>query len=350
MTNPFDDTAEDSYNPFASGYHDTNQPQTTSNYTPPPQNTYQPPPSQPTQQSTAINSDNPYGNQTTSTISKAFVTVGSKADFFDPVSGVPITQADLDRREAALNQREQAIQSKEQAIQNGTYVPPTNQKNFPPLIKVWAYHPDEDLPANAVKLGKLLFYIWGATGIIYFINAFGCLCCLNPGAAKKVSSPATLIILSLVVLLLLFPLSYEVGYFVFYKALVQGKALKFICFLVVYAIWFVILAIETIGFEETGSVGFITTINLFGAESGKFAAVIGLIFSILAAIDCVAMVYTFGMCVKYYKNEGIDKKAMNEASVYAAQAARDNQDVIIDAARENPDLVYGAATTAYNYA
>lgn len=360
MSNPFDDTVDDSYNPFASGYNEPAPvPATTSNTTSyePPQDTYQAPQNTPAQSQQSYDTSNPYGappsknNKNSGTaITKVMNAVGVNADFVDPVTGAPISQSDLDKRENALRQREQAIADKETALRNGTLVKPVNPKNFPPFLKWWAYHPDEDLPENSRKMAKILFYIFGATGIVYLVNFIGCLCCLNHGAAQRVSSPATKIVLGTIFLFVFWPISYELCYFVFYRALSQQKAMRYFCFLGTYAIWILILAFNAIGLDEGGSVGFIQMIDLFSAESGKFVAVIALIFSVLACADIAAMIYTYIWAIKFYKSEGLSQKAFSEASQYAANKARENPDAIMEVARDNPDLVYGAASTASNYA
>lgn len=362
MSNPFDDTVDDSYNPFASGYNEpAPAPATTTSTTSyePPQDTYQAPqtpaPAPSSQQS--YDTSNPYGapssqnkKQSGTALTKVMNAVGVNADFVDPITGAPISQSDLDKRESILRQREQAILEKEEAVQNGTIERAANPKNFPPFIRLWAYHPDEDLPENSRKMAKLIFYVFGATGIVYLVNFIGCLCCLNHGAAQRVSSPATKIVLSIIFLFVFFPISYEVSYFVLYRALQQQKAMRFFCFLFTYAVWILILAFNAIGLDEGGSVGFIQMIDLFSAESGKFVAFIALIFSVLACACIAAMIYTYILAIKFYKSQGLSQKAFSEASQYAANKARENPDAIMEVARDNPDLVYGAAATAANYA
>lgn len=364
MSNPFDDTVDDSYNPFASGYNEpapapATTATTTNSTSYEPQNTYQAPQSTGTASTTqqSYDTSNPYGapssqnkKQSGTIITKAMNAVGANADFVDPVTGAPISQSDLDKRENILRQREQAIQAKETALQNGTIEKVANPKNFPPLLRWWAYHPDEDLPENSRKMAKLIFYIFGATGIVYLVNFIGCLCCLNHGAAQQVSSPATKIVLSTIFLFVFWPISYELCYFVLYRALSQQKAMRYFCFLGTYAIWILILAFNAIGIDEGGSVGFIQMIDLFAASSGKFVAVIAVIFSVLACADIAAMVYTYILAIRFYKSEGLTQKAFSEASQFAANKARENPEAIMEVARDNPDLVYGAASTAAQYA
>ncbi|KAK8854119.1 hypothetical protein M9Y10_016669 [Tritrichomonas musculus] len=345
MSNPFDDTVADEYtNPFANNNYANDMPA--------------PAPSQSTNSYESTNSNNSsQATQPQASQPKKFnspFSMGSKNrdTYNDPVTNIQITSDLLDRREAELARRERMIESREQQIRDGTFTPPSTNKNFPPLLRWYSYHPDEELPESARTQAKILFYIYLAIGIVYLVNWIGCLFCLNRSAAQATSSPATKIVLSTIFLFAFYPLSYEVSYFVYYKALAQGKALRFVCFLATYAIWGLFLAFNAIGMNESGSVGWIQTIDMFAAEGGgaKIVAVIGIIFSIAASGLFAFMVFIFIKLIKYYKDEGLEKRTYAEAGQYAAQKANENRDAILDAARENPDAarqIAGAATGAY---
>ncbi|KAH0794984.1 Secretory carrier-associated membrane protein 1 [Histomonas meleagridis] len=270
----------------------------------------------------------------------------SGSQFKDPVTGVPITDDDLRRREEMLARREREIEALENRVSSGDIPKVQTRKNFPPLLKWWAYHPDEDLPEKSVTIAKQIFYVYLATVAVYLINCIGCFCCL--ASAEHTSSPATKIVLSLLFLIIFCPISFEVSYFVLYDALARGKALRFFCFMATYIIWCGILVFNLIGIDDSGSVGYIQMINLFGGPAG--VAIIALIFCILGTLDVAAMVFTFIRLFRYYKSEGLEKKAYGEAAVIAAEKAKENKDTIIDVAKENPEFVANAAATATTYA
>ena len=336
MSNPFDDSVADEYkNPFANDNNINDMPapapsQTSTSYSPPPE----------------TNSSTSAQPQTSQKKKSNFpFSLGSKepGQLYDPVTNAKITDDLLDRREEALARREREIESREQAIQNGTYTPPSSNKNFPPFLRLYSYHPDEELPESARKQAKILFYIYLGIGILYLINWIGCLFCLNHSAAQATSSPATKIVLSTIFLFAFYPLSYEVSYFVYYKALAQGKALRFVCFLATYIIWGLFLAFNAIGLDESGSIGWIQTFDMFSANGGgaKFVAVVGIIFSILATALFVFMVFIFIKLIKYYRTEGLERKTYLEAGQYAAQKAQENPELARQAA--------GAAAGAYTH-
>lgn len=336
MSNPFDDSIADEYkNPFANDNDVSSMPA--------------PAPSQPTTSYQPTSTSSPpqaTQPQTGQKKKSGFpFSIGSQDpnQLYDPVTNAKITDDLLDKREEALARREREIESKEQAIQNGTYTPPSTNKNFPPLLRIYSYHPDEELPESARKQAKVLFYIYLGIGILYLINWIGCLFCLNHSAAQATSSPATKIVLSTIFLFAFYPLSYEVSYFVYYKALAQGKALRFVCFLATYIIWGLFLAFNAIGLDESGSIGWIQTIDMFSTEGGgaKFVAVVGIIFSILATALFAFMVFMLFRLIKYYRTEGLEKKTYLEAGQYAAQKAQENPELARQAA--------GAAAGAYTH-
>ena len=223
-----------------------------------------------------------------------------------------------------------------------------SRNNFPPFFKWWAYHPDDDLPENSRQMAKQIFWLFCLTPLAYLFNVIGALGCLSGSAAEVTTSPATKIILSLIFFVVLCPLSFEVSYFVFYNALMKGKALRYFCFLVTYAIWIAVLILSVIGLDQFGSVGFIQMISLFGT-SAKFTAVIALIFCILGAAIGVCMVLSYIRLIHYWKKNGIKRKAFQEASVLAAEKAYENKDTIAEVAKDNPELVASAAKTAASY-
>ncbi|KAH0795031.1 Secretory carrier-associated membrane protein 1 [Histomonas meleagridis] len=325
--NPFanDDVATPSENPFANPQNVISNPPTASyedHYTTP-----TPPP--------ASYEDNyvPSGSG------------GGKAVFKDPITGVPITDEDLRKREEMLAKREREIESLENRISSGDIPVREPRKNFPPLLRWWSYHPEEDLPEKAQPIAKQIFYVYLATVFVYLINCIGCFCCL--ASAENTSSPATKIVLSLLFLIIFCPISFEISYFVLYGALQTGKGLRFFCFMATYIIWCGILVFNLIGIDDSGSVGFIQMINLFGGPAG--VAIVSLVFCVLGCLDVAAMVFTFIKLIRYYKSEGLEKKAFSEASLIAAEKAKENKDTIVDVAKENPEFVANAASTITTY-
>jgi hypothetical protein len=154
------------------------------------------------------------------------------------------------------------------------------------------------------------------------VNVAGALSLLSVGGS--VGSPATVIVLSLLMFVFLSPLSFDLVFFVLYKALMKGSGLRFLCGMITFVIWTGILVFNVIGIRNAASVGFITMIDVFNSNSGVGA--ICLIFCIMGCVGTALMIFAFLWLLRYYKRNGLKEKAKAEA----ASAA-------IDYAKEHPD-------------
>ncbi|OHT05785.1 hypothetical protein TRFO_26381 [Tritrichomonas foetus] len=170
MTNPFD-ADEDHTNPFGNTAKDPEK----DSYQPPKETVdpasyspYQAPSSKPAYNEPAYNqspsySQNTYKNNHSSNTKK-------DDEFLDPVTKMKISNKDLDKKEAVLRNREQKLQSIEQQIADGTFQKPKNDKNFPPFVRWWSWHPERDLPENSVKLVKIIRWIYLGSVLVYLVN------------------------------------------------------------------------------------------------------------------------------------------------------------------------------------
>jgi hypothetical protein len=245
-------------------------------------------------------------------------------EFRDPVSGMLVTDKQMREREAELQKKEAEIAALEGAVADGTYKKPASDKNFPPLLKWWAWHPRRDLKEDLVgPMQKIrwLFIGWAGAALI---NVVGCLACLTPSVSKKLKSPATMIVLSILGLVVFCPLATDLALFTLYKAMRNAKALKFFCGLGVYAIWILYIVFCVLGIMGTGSLGIIATIDVFGANA--VVGVIGLIFSLGGAAIAVLKGLSFVWLIRYYRRSGLKDKAFREGAELAAKYAKDHPD------------------------
>jgi hypothetical protein len=336
MSNPFKATVDEGYNPFADDY--ANEP------TPTPS----PAPS-PSYSSTAFQEPEPIpASPAASKPSKGILSAITGDSFVDPVTGVPITERDLERREEALAKRERELQTMEDQVRSGTYVAPTTRNNFPPILKWWQYYPDEDLPENGRRDAKFVFWAYTAGYIPYAINVIGAFGVLFGRGGDAVSSTGMLLALSLFFLLVWQALGYEVFYFVYYNALAQSKGLKFICSLVTYFIWWGMLVFNVIGIGGGGSVGLIVSIDLSSKHHGGLFA-IGLIFFLTGLADAAVLAWLFVRLVQFYRAEGLSKKAFAEAGQIALEQAANNREALVGAALEHPEAVSNIAAAGGVY-
>jgi len=359
MSNPFADSVENEYNPFApgAGFNTYDNSSTTAN---------DPPASSSTLSSEPLGGSSSYQPYTPpdSSLNQSYTTPSTRQDeasafkqstgldanpfkaakgsdgqmYRDPVTGMTISAADLDRREAELARREANIASKEQAIANGTYKPPESRKNFPPVIKMWEYYPEQDLPETSLSIMNIMKWLFYACGLDLLVNFVCAIFTLIPGPADAVDSPASMIVLAGIYFFVFWLLSYEICFFVIYRALRDGKALRFFCGLFVYILWMGFMTFLAVGISDTGAVGMIVTFDIFSkAKKSKWVGVVSLIFSIMTILTILGMVYNFIHWVKFYKAEGLTTKALKEGASMAANYAK-----------EHPDEAKQVATAAYN--
>jgi hypothetical protein len=110
MSNPFDSTVDEGYNPFAGGYADD----------PPPAPVPPAPDPSPTYSPAHFQDPEPLPTAAPAKEKKGIISalVGDK--FVDPVTGVPISERDIERREEALAKRERELQTMEDQVRSGT--------------------------------------------------------------------------------------------------------------------------------------------------------------------------------------------------------------------------------------
>jgi hypothetical protein len=268
----------------------------------------------------------------------------------DPVTGAPITERDIARREEVLARRERELEALEEQVRNGTYTPPTTRNNFPPILKWWAYYPDEDLNENIRPLMRYYFFAYGLQALAYAVNFIACLTIIG-NASHLETSLGLLLGIGGFLFFVWVPLGYEAHYFLMYGAVSSGKSVKTICSLITYCIWWVILVISVIGPSSWGAIGFYLVAGLYKKDDqGKAATLqgtIGLIFAIIGLVDAAWLAFIFVRLCQFFRKEGLKQKAFVEAGHYAAEQAYNNRETLIDTAKEHPELAQQAIGAAY---
>lgn len=326
MSNPFETTVDESYNPFSAttDYESNN-------------NTLG---AEPIEQT---NYDYPQSSTPAADSSNA-------PALKDRVTGLKLSEREIAEREAVLQKKEAAIAARERQVEdaraNGTLESLNpHKRNFPILIHAYKYYPEEDLPSDSLKLMNTIKWLVQIGAIILAFNLLCTLFLLAPGQAEKISKGAC-ILFAAIYLLVVAPLSLELGMFPLYNALRDSKGLKFfgsIAFFAIYALFFIYLVV---GLGDYGSAGWITSINAFGAEKNKWVGVALLIFSIAGTLFCVFACYVWWILVSYFRANDFSKKAAGEAAGMAANYANDHKEEIAQAAKENPELAMQAAQLA----
>lgn len=244
-----------------------------------------------------------------------------------------ISETELARMEAELAARERELEQQERLAENNGG---TRPKNFPPFFKLLAYYPSTDLSPDIQPLNRWIFGIFMLAFITYGLNWIGSLCVFKAG--ECVSSVGALIVLSTIYIVFMMPLAFRYSFYVFYQAAKDGKAMLFFCFLASYAIFGCIMLSHLLGTNGGGSIGYITMIRLYTYKH-YIIGTISLVVSLLYTACVLLIVYTWHKAYKYYKQKGLHKRALTEASAVAMDYARQNPDVVINTVAENPDLL-----------
>jgi hypothetical protein len=241
----------------------------------------------------------------------------------------------MDRREEDLRRREAELANLEEQVRTGTYQR-QSEKNFPPYLHWWSWHPERDLPADALDLMKRLRMLFASLFIVYLINNVGALAVLfapkKEGSDGFGGSAAVRIVLSIVFTFVLVPLSFELAFFPIYKALTRARAISFFAGMAVTVIWFAVLVFNLIGIPSSGSVGFIMMIDAFGINTA--VGVIALLFCIAGVLVAVGFAFGFIALVKYYKQNGLVEKAKREGATMAVDYAKEHPDQALQLAQQ----------------
>ena len=177
-------------------------------------------------------------------------------------NGEELTQEMLDQMEKRLDMMEHDIEQQEStqsaSINLGLYEPEPNWPKCYPLI-----HFDINEVDSAYRpYVNEAFFTWICMAVSFFLNWVGTLCLLSVGDA--VESQGTKIAFSSLYFFLIIPLALNLDAVSVYKAMKSAPStLAYTKIFIALALTFIFETVLAIGMESSGSVGIITTINLF---------------------------------------------------------------------------------------
>lgn len=192
-----------------------------------------------------------------------------------------ITQEMLDQMEQRLNIMEEDINNQEQRTGNTPgflYEPEANWPRFYPLVH---FDINEVDVAHRPYVTEA-FFTWVCMTISYFLNFIACLCLLSTGDATE--SPGTKVTLSALYFFFFCPIALDLDALSIYRALKTAPSTLaftkiFICLAATIIFEFVLF----LGMETSGSVGLITTIDLFVNKcvgTGIFGVLVSICFGV----------------------------------------------------------------------
>lgn len=246
-------------------------------------------------------------------------------------------ERELNEREAALNRREQDLEAQklanEAAISNsaslGTF--DTHAPNWPPWPKPLVYQNFDDVPTGLQRLVKCTYFNWMAGEVILVYNL---ICALAVTFAGNSSAISDIILAAIYVAGWTF-----LSFFIYrrlYKATISGKSLKYFMFFAGFAAQIVFDGFGVAGLKGSGFMGVFWTISAFGKNT--VAGFMCLACAILWGLTMAFCIYIWIHVRVVYKDAGGLRATKKEASERAAEKA-------VDFAKENPDVVMDAATT-----
>lgn len=253
---------------------------------------------------------------------------GRQGGFID-VTGAFHSFSAMDAREAELAKREERLAVYEQQIRDGTYQRPT-EKNFPPYLHWWSWHPERDLSPDAIGLMRKIRILYFVMWLLYLENIAGAIA-LNFSSDFD-ETGATMIVLSVLMAFVLTPLAVRFAFFGMYKGMKAGKAIPFFWGFGLHCLWFGILVFNLIGFDWGAACGFIIMVDV-----AKYQAIgpITIIFCVAGTLIAIAHGFSIVWLIRFYRSHGLVDKAKREG----AEAG-------VDYAKDHPDQVYAAATEA----
>ena len=329
MTNPFGQTIDDEYNPFA--HFNENSLESNEN------------PYKLNSSNENVNKDTNYDGQSLSSQPFSDNTPSYQYDnnnelksekkgnviFKDPVTGFGITEKDIIEKENALALKEERISNREKEVSdaraNGTEnVLNPFMRNYPPIIKLYSYYPENDIQEESRPILQKVYLLEYGAFLVLFLNAVGCF--TSFAIKNAVKSPSSNIVFGCRYFIFGSYISMDVCLMGLYNSLKYGKALKYVCFLISYACFGLFMAFLTIGLVNFGSIGWMTAIRAIGQNS--IVAGYCFIYSIIATAYVVANGWVLYISYKYFRTHNFDKKAIGEAAGMAAQFASEHKEEI----------------------
>jgi hypothetical protein len=211
------------------------------------------------------------------------------------INGEEITAEMLDQMEQRLNMMEHDIEHEESrgiSASLGILEPDPNWPKCYPLV-----HFDINEVDSAYRpYVNEAFFNWIVMCVSFGINFIATLCLLSVGDAVK--SQGTKIAFAAIYFFLLMPLALNLNALSVYKAMKTApETLAYTKIFIALSLTFIFEVVLAVGLENSGSVGLITTINLF-SEGCTGTGILGIIVTICMSVSAF---FTFKLLVKLWR-------------------------------------------------
>jgi hypothetical protein len=238
----------------------------------------------------------------------------------DAILALERRQAELEARAAELDRRE-----KEQEARMASYQTSSPPHNWPPLPLWCPCKPcvrqdfEADIPIDCRWMAKMGYALWLAYCVVLFFNLAGTLSYFVVGNSS-VEGP--LFGASILLLLIMPPLSFFSWHRPLYKALRSDSSINYILFFVLFTAQCIIILIQCLGIDYLGSCGWINGLKTCGRSKSVCA------YMLFVAILFTIMGFTCGFLLlrvhRHYRTSGASlrkaKLEMTSAAAYEASA------------------------------
>lgn len=194
-------------------------------------------------------------------------------------------QAELDAKAQELQRREEELQ-RQQLLQNQSG---RRDNNWPPL-PTWipvqpCFYQDisVEIPVEFQKIVTLAYRLWMFHILVLLLNFIGS---LSYFIGDPKDGGGEVFGLSILFIVLFTPCSFVCWFRPLYKAFKSDSSINFMIFFFVFGVQSFSSCLQTIGFDYFGTVGFISSIRMFG-KGGIFAGVIMLLVSFALAFQAL---------------------------------------------------------------
>ncbi|KAL0821238.1 hypothetical protein ABMA28_005844 [Loxostege sticticalis] len=170
------------------------------------------------------------------------------------------TTADFQRRQEELERKAEELARREAELRAGSA---GRRNNWPPLPAFCPVQPcfyqdiNVDIPLEFQRIVRHLYHLWMFHALVLAVNIIGGI------SVMSVDMGAATFGLSILFFVLLTPFSFVCWYRPIYKAFRSDSSFNFMVYFFIFLFQIVITVIQSIGFEDGGFCGLITTIKAY---------------------------------------------------------------------------------------
>lgn len=211
-------------------------------------------------------------------------------------------EEDLRRKKVELDRRDEELRMREEQLQR-TVGYEARRNNFPPFPTRCPIQPcfyqdfTVDIPGEFQKITKMVYYLWIGYVFVLLLNFVGSLAYFISSSQHDMNNHSgTTFGLSILYCFLFIPCSFVCWYRPLYKAFRDDSSFNFFVFFFIFFFQFCVTILQCLGISGWGTVGLISSIEMFAARQGGTVAAglimiaVGALFGASAVGDAIALI------------------------------------------------------------